>query len=120
MKKTLLFISILLALFIALTGCSGTPESDKAETPVTPVTPAPNPDTPPIGGTSTGPTSPFSVGQSAVWVNMTVTLNDGITFRKSKERRMSHHGSKGFLRESKPGLIQDIQKAQTRKRRRRQ
>ena len=82
MKKTLLFISILLALFIALTGCSGTPESDKAETPVTPVTPAPNPDTPPIGGTSTGPTSPFSVGQSAVWVNMTVTLNDGITFRE--------------------------------------
>ncbi len=86
MKKTLLFAAILLALFFSLTGCSGTPESnrnDNPETPaapVTPETPDPDPDTPPVGGTSTGPSSPFSVGQSAVWVNMTVTLNDGITF----------------------------------------
>lgn len=77
MKKTLLFISILLALFFVLTGCSDTPASTKTENSETSITPdpAPNPDTPPIGGTSTGPTSPFSVGQSAVWVNMTVTLN---------------------------------------------
>lgn len=88
MKKTLLFAVILFALFFSLTGCSGTPESNRNDnpetpvTPVTPVTPDPDPDTPPIGGTSTGPTSPFSVGQSAVFVNMTVTLNEGITFRE--------------------------------------
>ncbi len=84
MKKTLLFVTILLALFFVLTGCSGTPASTKTENSETSVTPDPNtdPDTPPIGGTSTGPTSPFSVGQSAVLVNMTVTLNDGITFKE--------------------------------------
>ena len=84
MKKTLLFAAILLALFFSLTGCSGTPESnrnDNPETPADPVTPE-TPDSPPVGGTSTGPSSPFSVGQSAVWVNMTVTLNYGITFRE--------------------------------------
>lgn len=84
MKKTLLFAAILLALFFSLTGCSGTPESTKTENSETTIThdPDPDPDTPPVGGTSTGPSSPFSVGQSANWVNMTVTLNDGITFRE--------------------------------------
>ncbi len=84
MKKTLLFISILLALFFVLTGCSGTPESTNTENSETSITPDPDPDpdTPPLGGTSTGPTSPFSVGQPAVWVKMTVTLNDGITFKE--------------------------------------
>ncbi len=77
MKKTLLFISIILTLLIALTACSITPESGK---PVTPAAPDPGEESPRFGGMSTGPTKEFSVGQSALWIYMTVTLNDGITF----------------------------------------